>query len=234
MTATITSSAVSQPVLAATEEQIMQSCLQALMPQIMACAQAKGLRGNPEAVKQQCGRGQVRACVIREEQKQAGGKAAPAAPKSDADVVPAGASPVQPVFVAPPRTIADITAILDSEKPDETKIAKYKAEADATPASNLSGEQLARFYYDRGSARAILARNQDTIADCLEALKTAKDIALVTRIRQLLAQQYRTTGDPRQAVALYQMTVREADQPGKRGAMINALVDIAETLFNMG
>ena len=234
VTATITSSAVSQPVLAATEEQIMQSCLQALMPQIMACAQAKGLRGNPEAVKQQCGRGQVRACVIREEQKQAGGKAAPAAPKSDADVVPAGASPVQPVFVAPPRTIADITAILDSEKPDETKIAKYKAEADATPASNLSGEQLARFYYDRGSARAILARNQDTIADCLEALKTAKDIALVTRIRQLLAQQYRTTGDPRQAVALYQMTVREADQPGKRGAMINALVDIAETLFNMG
>ena len=141
---------------------------------------------------------------------------------------------MQPVFVAPPRTTADITAILDSEKPDETKIAKYKAEADVTPTSNLSGEQLARFYYDRGSARAILARNKDTIADCLEALKTAKDITLVTRIRQLLAQQYRTTGDPKQAVALYQMTVREANQPGKRGAMINALVDIAETLFNMG
>ena len=45
------------------------------MPQIMACAQAKGLRGNPEAVKQECGRGQVRACVMREEQKQAGSKA---------------------------------------------------------------------------------------------------------------------------------------------------------------
>ena len=34
-------------------------------------------------------------------------------------------------FVAPPRTITDITAILDSEKPDPAKIGASKAEADA-------------------------------------------------------------------------------------------------------
>lgn len=133
VTLIIIASVRSQPVHAASLEQIKQSCLQALMPQIMACAQTKELRGNPQAVKEQCGRGQVRACVMRQEQKEASGKAAPAAPKADSDVAPAAASAVQPGFVAPPRTIADITAVLDSEKPDEATIAKRKAEADAPP-----------------------------------------------------------------------------------------------------
>ncbi len=77
----------------------------ALMPQLRACGQAKGIRKStdPAAFHQQCGEPIVRPCVLREEQKQAGGTAAPAAPKGDTEIVPEGASPVQPVFVAPPR-----------------------------------------------------------------------------------------------------------------------------------
>ena len=66
-------------------------------------------------------------------------------------------------FVPPPRTIGDITAILDSETPDPDKIAKAKAEADAQPPTGDSRRDLAWFYYTRGSARAQLGRLKDSI-----------------------------------------------------------------------
>ena len=46
-----------------------------------------------------------------------------------------------PSFVAPPRTIADITAILDQEKPDPKVAAKLRAEADATPPAGASADR---------------------------------------------------------------------------------------------
>ena len=52
------------------------------------------------------------------------------------------ASVAPAAFVAPPRTIADITAILDSEKPDPQKIAAIKAAADAPPPVGASREKL--------------------------------------------------------------------------------------------
>jgi hypothetical protein len=51
---------------------------------------------------------------------------------------------VQPAFVAPPRTIADITAILDREKPDEAKIAERKANADLRKAAERTIPRLRR------------------------------------------------------------------------------------------
>jgi CHAT domain-containing protein len=222
---------------AASHEQIIETCREALHPQIMACAQAKGLRGNPEAVRQQCGMGMVRACVIREEQKQASGTAAPAAPKSDAEVVPAGASPAQPVLVAPPRTITDITAVLDSERPDPGKIAQRKAEADATPPANAAPNKLAKFYYDRGNARALLAQNKDALTDGLQALtisKSSSDYAQIVRIRQFVGLQYRAIGDPKDAITMSDQTVRDAEQNQRRGAMINALGNIARIYISIG
>jgi CHAT domain-containing protein/tetratricopeptide (TPR) repeat protein len=233
---TIISFAV-QPVLAATHEQIIESCKQALMPQIMACAQAKGLRGNHEAVRQQCGMGPVRACVLRAEQKQAAGKAAPAAPKEDSDVAPVGASAVQPIFVAPPRTIADITAILDSEKPDAAKIAQRKAEAEATPPANAAPSQLAQFYYDRANARALLAQNKDALADGLQALTVAKsgvDYQQMVRIRQFVGVAYRAAGDPKNAIAMFDQTVRDAEQGQHRGTLINTLANIERVYAQIG
>jgi CHAT domain-containing protein len=225
-----------QPAFAATHEQIIQSCIQALMPQLRACGQAKGIQrsSNPAAFRQQCGEPIVRPCVIREEQKEAAKHPAPAAPKDDSADAPHAAAPIEPTFVVPPRTIADITAILDSEKPDEAKITERKAKADATPPIDRSADKLAQFYYDRAQVRALLSRNQDALADGQQALKTANDISLVTRIRQSVAQQYRVMGDSKQAIAVYQTIVSEAGQPGKRGTMINALIDIAETLVLTG
>src|SRR5262245_10878937 len=56
-----------------------------------------------------------------------------ATPKETSFEVPRGWKPVPAAFVAPPRTISDIAAILDAEKPDATKIEQLKAEADAQP-----------------------------------------------------------------------------------------------------
>ncbi len=172
--ATFAAVALATPASAASADEIREKCRQQFHEQIMACAIAKGLKGNPEAVREKCGMPLVRACAIREAARQAAGAPAPAAPKEDTAVMPAGAAPVQPAFVAPPRTIADITAILDSEKPDPAKIAARKAEADASPPSNASNAKLADFYYQRGAARALLARNKDALADGLQAFDIAK------------------------------------------------------------
>jgi CHAT domain-containing protein len=226
------------PALAASHDQIVEACRQAMRPQIQACAQAKGLKGNPEAVRAQCGTPLVRPCVMREEQKQAAGTPAPSAPKIDTGPAPAAAgTAVQPSFVAPPRTIADITAILDSEKPDAAKIAARKAAADAAPPSNASPATLAQFYYDRGYARSLLGRNKDALADGLQALAAARggiEHRQLVRLRQFVALQYKAVGDPKQAMAEFDSIVREADQPGQRGSLINALSNMVGILISMG
>jgi hypothetical protein len=148
------------------------------MEELRACV--RGKVGNPktaigpelERARQACGGAIVRPCVIREEQKQAAGVAAPSAPK-DASAATDAPLEIRTSFVAPPRTIADITAILDSEKPDEAQIAQRKATADASP-NGLSGPKLAQFLFDRGAARALLARNKEALADGLQALELAK------------------------------------------------------------
>jgi CHAT domain-containing protein len=224
------------PGMAATHDQIVEMCRQLMHPQVQACAIAKGLRGDHEAVRQQCGMPLVRPCVMREEQKQAARTPAPAAPKDESAVAPQGAVPAQPVFVAPPRTITDITAILDSEKPDEAKIAARKAAADAAPPDNASPAKLAQFYYDRGNARALLARNKEALADGLQALSAGKGIEFkqAWRIRQFIGLQYRSLGDPKQAMAVFDLLVQEGNQAGMRGSTINALANMVRTSILLG
>jgi tetratricopeptide (TPR) repeat protein len=226
---------------AASHEQIIGSCKQAHMEELRACV--RGKVGNPrsaigpelEKARQACGGAIVRPCVLREEQKQAAGVAAPSAPK---DAAPAADVPleIRTSFVAPPRTIADITAILDSEKPGEAQIAKRKATADASPGG-LSGPKLAEFLFDRGAARALLARNKDALADGLQALELGKngmDLRFLARTRRLVAQQYQATGNPKDAIAILQVQVGEGDVPGRRGTIISSLRFIAQILVSLG
>jgi CHAT domain-containing protein len=222
---------------AASHEQIVERCRELMHPQIMACAQAKGLMGNHEAIRQQCGMALVRPCVMREEQKEAAHVAPPTVPKDDAVAAPPGATPTQPVFVAPPRTIADITAILDNEKPDEAQIAARKATADAAPPSNGSATALAQFYYDRGNARALLGRNKEAIADGLQAIEVGKGAInplLLQRIRQFVGFQYRDVGDLKQAMATFELMVHDSNEPGRRGSAINALRNLTRIALDMG
>ncbi len=232
-----------QPATAASHEEIVATCRQALRPQIHACVVGK--LGGPvkrasdadlAKAREQCGPPLVRPCVMREEQKEAAGKPAPAAPKNETAALPPDVAPIQPVFVAPPRTIADITAILAAEKPDDAAIAARKAAADSAPPSNAPPAKLAQFYYDRGNARALLARDKEALADGLQALavgRRAADFPLLSRIQQFVAYQYRTLGDLKSAMAAFEEIVR-ANQSSHRGATIDALSNMVRTSIVMG
>src|ERR1700730_6390096 len=79
-----------------------------------------------------------------------------------------------PTFVAPPRTIADITAILDQEKPNSALFAKHKAAADALPPQGASPATLYKFYLDRGRAGAELGRFRQAAQDGERAAKAGQ------------------------------------------------------------
>jgi len=241
--AVLCASIITEPAIAATHEQIVETCKQALMPQLHACVVGKvgnpqaAIGGDLEKARQACGQAIVRPCIMREEQKQAAGVAAPAAPTDDAAVTPTDAAPVPTAFVAPPRSIADITAILDSEKPDAAQIAKREAAADAAPPGNLPAAKLADFYFDRASARALLARNKDALADGLQALDIAKnglDLRFLARTRRLVAQQYKLLGDPKDAIAILDAQIREGYVPGRMGTIINSLRQMAQIQVSVG
>ncbi len=77
-------------------------------------------------------------------------------------------------FVAPPRTITDITAILDAEKPDPALLEKLKTAADAAPPAGGARRDLAWFYYTRGNARAQLGRLNDATEDGNKAMEIGR------------------------------------------------------------
>jgi CHAT domain-containing protein/tetratricopeptide (TPR) repeat protein len=76
-------------------------------------------------------------------------------------------------FVPPPRTIEDITAILDQQKQDIgiAETARAKADQEAPPIQDAA--VLARFYFDRAAAAAEIGRVRQEIADLTTALRHA-------------------------------------------------------------
>ncbi|WOH65531.1 CHAT domain-containing tetratricopeptide repeat protein [Bradyrhizobium sp. BWA-3-5] len=205
-------------------------------PMVQACMRASGGRENLEACRAQA-TPRVRACVKAALDK-ANGRAnvAVAIPTEVAPkVAPGSAQPAG--FVAPPRTITDITAILDSEKADLKTIEALKAKADAKPGRE-AGEDLAQFYFDRGNARAQLGRLADSIADAYKAMEVGRGTVsalLMGRFITLAAQQHGAAGDPKKAVEVYQRLIREtSNQRGARGFSIGANRAIATYLIQMG
>src|SRR5262249_32035402 len=90
---------------------------------------------------------------------------------------------------ASPHSIADITAILDREKPDPVQLAHNRAIADAAPPA---GGHSGQFYYRRAVARAALGRTEESIADCQRAIAQGGNSQMeIARYTQLLANQLR-------------------------------------------
>ncbi len=83
-------------------------------------------------------------------------------------------APTAATFVPPPRTIDDITAILDQEKPDKTKIAQLTATADAQPRAGIDDAARVAFLTDRCEAALTLGRVTQALADCHQAVDLAQ------------------------------------------------------------
>jgi len=206
-------------------------------PIVQACMRASGGAGNLEACREKA-RPSVMACM-KSALNAANGRAnvAVAIPTEAAPKVAAGGT-LPTAFVAPPRTITDITAILDGEKADPKTIEELKTEADARPTGKESREDQAQFYFDRANARVQLGRLADAIADAnkaIEAGRGAVSANMMGRLIALAAQQYSTAGDPKKAFELYQRQLREVStQKGAKGFQFGANRAIAGILIQMG
>jgi hypothetical protein len=110
------------PALALTQDELITQCKEAARAPVVACMAKAGAR--LDLCIASVGRPFVYACVVRLEQQQAARVPPPLPPKDEAASATKNEKSVRNAFVAPPRTIADITAILDSEKPDDAKIGK--------------------------------------------------------------------------------------------------------------
>jgi CHAT domain-containing protein len=140
-------------------------------------------------------------------------------------------------FVAPPRTITDIAAILDSEKPDPAQIAKLHAEADAAVPANTPRAELAQFYYQRGNARSKLGRLADAIADANHAIEVGRgavDANQLGRLEQFAGIQYIFAGEPKHALEIFQRQLRDTNVNNARGFMFGAQRQISDIFIKMG
>ncbi len=140
-------------------------------------------------------------------------------------------------FIAPPRTIADITAILDQEKPHPMVAARMRADADATPSADADKKSLSRFYYDRSFARAAIGENRESLADAEKAVEYGKgsvELNELGRTSQRLALQYSIMGDPKKSLQVLLPMLRDHDQQGARGRLINTYGLIVERYIALG
>jgi CHAT domain-containing protein len=216
---------------AASFEQIKANCIASVAPQMQACMQGKRGTGDVEKARAACRASltpAVVACARREGQKAAAGVAAPSAPKAEPVAAAKDVAAVSRTFVAPPRTIADITAILDQDKPDAAKIAERQADAEAAPPKSGSAADLAQFYYDRGNARALLARNKEALADGLKSAEVGRGIPVrqINRIRQFVAYQQLALGNAKESLAALKAV--------GEGAQVSATRAMIQTLLAMG
>jgi CHAT domain-containing protein len=139
--------------------------------------------------------------------------------------------------VAPPRTIKDITAILDSEKPDPRKVDAISQKADTVPGPNQTRRELAQFHYDRGNARAALGRLNDALADARKALEIGKgvvDANMMGRLRQFTALLVAASGDPKQSISILTDQIRETNVKGAKGFLFGAYRQMSALLIQVG
>lgn len=226
-----------QASLALTKEDAVENCRATVGRRIVeACIS----RGESRETCRALATPKVRECVIAALNAANGRANVPVAvPKEQgpSEDVAAQADALPSVFVAPPRTITDITAILDSEKPDAAKIAKLHTDADAPVPAKAARAELAKFYYERGNARSQLGQLADAISDADKALETARgaiDANLLGRLEQFAALQYLFAGEPKRALEIFQRQLRDTDTNSARGFIFGAQRQISDILIRMG
>jgi CHAT domain-containing protein len=221
---------------ALTKEQAVESCKQSVgRPFVQSCMRAGGDR---ETCRAQIF-SRVRDCAISALNR-ANGRANVAVaidenktkkePLNLGNALPAG-------FVPPPRTIADITAILDREKPDPAILAKLRADADADAPKESSGSKLAAFYFYRGNKRSLLGRSDDAIADGERALALARgagDEMLYHRAEHFIGKEKQALGDVKSTIRTYQEMMRGSQSPQMEGWHIIAIPSLMQAYIQVG
>lgn len=142
------------------------------------------------------------------------------------------AAPAKADLAAPPRSITDIVAILDQEKPDPARRAQMVAAAEATEPAGLDKRQRGQFLYGRAQANAQLGRTEAAVPDLEEAARLAFEVGdeSLHRINQLLVLQLRILGRLQDAIGL---SMRMANQLEKSGRLKGRLFGVYRATANM-
>ena len=238
MTLTMTV-AMADVAVAATMEQAMAQCREQVTPIVRECVRQKmgGQRGSPEPYIPGCKAqvtGQVRACVAKLIGA-AGLQNQPieAARESAKGTAQSAASRPR---VIPPRTIADITAILDQEKPDPARLKKLQTAADAAEPAKSDPVALAHFYFSRAVVRSELGRTREAVADGERAIQLATgrvDQLVLSSFRNTVALQHLANGEPKQALTLY-LKMAEDGERSEKGWLFNVYRQLTNVYLTLG
>jgi CHAT domain-containing protein len=141
------------------------------------------------------------------------------------------------IAVPPPPTIADITAILDGEKPDPKVIAQLHTDADAEPPSGADRVRLAKFHYDRCQARFLLGELRGSVADCEHAVQLGEGVfqpGQFARFLQGLSVQYLYAGDSRKSLDVLLRLRSQSNVKGAKGWEFNTNANIVGRYIPLG
>jgi CHAT domain-containing protein/tetratricopeptide (TPR) repeat protein len=150
-------------------------------------------------------------------------------------IAPIPARSQEAKYIPPPRSIADITAILDQQSPDPARVAKLRADAASEPAADLSPEVLAKFYFSRARARRLLGRVDEAIPDVEKAIAIGRKLGTTLWPRQnYLVQLENLHRNPEQVLRTLATLEREYDRAGKKGLLFNIYKWQVEKYLNLG
>jgi hypothetical protein len=124
-------------------------------------------------------------------------------------------------YAPPPRSIADITAILDSEKPDESYRAAVRVRLDEPPPVDTNLSQLAEFYARRSLFALQAGMGTQAVADARESVRYAResnDNKLMLPYRALKSA-LTFVGEPKQEITRELYTRAQMEPPGSMGSM---------------
>ncbi len=138
-------------------------------------------------------------------------------------------------LAAPPRSIADIVAILDQEKPDPARRARLIAAAEAAEPPGLDSRQRSLFLYERAQAANLIGRADAALADLEPAIALGTSVgADVYRMQQLYAGLLRMAGKPQESLAYY-IQLAETEAKGRlKGRLFNVYRSIVQGAVTAG
>lgn len=138
-------------------------------------------------------------------------------------------------LVAPPRSIADIVAILDQEKPDPARRAKLIAAAEAPEPPGLDNRQRSQFLYERAQAANLIGRAEAALADLGPAIELGISVgADVYRMQQLYAGLLRMTGRLQESLAYYVQLAKAESKGRMKGRLFNIYRSIVQGAVTAG
>ena len=152
------------------------------------------------------------------------------APAAQAPVAagPVAAAPVEP----PPRTIADITALLSQYKPDPAKAAQMRAQAAAEPSANAGPRDLVEFFSRRAAARESLGLIAPMLEDRRKLVELTAGQGEAPSYRNQLAVAEQTAGNFQAAISIREEILKSAGS--RPGASRAAAYQAARTYAAVG